>query len=363
MLHTYNQIENMDNYFGSLSTSYDYSANFINVKLQAYHTLPVISQIQLHISLNLLNGLTRKITLFTNNDGVANFYYDLATVESITISGTLSTDFDIPMTVSHHVTIVHPEVTFNPLTIFAFVDGFYVDITGKLSDLDGDIEGKTIQVIAKNFDIDEHQINFTAKTDKNGWYMARILLNDGDWEFEAIGEDGQGQSFTSGILNIVERREKFSFIGNITTYEKDFMAMGFRSELGRKPDTYSEPFGNFELIESNLFDNTLWVDEIYSSINGFRTAFILSFRGINSSGYVRYMYPEMLALSKENNGFLRGSTVIINDTEKYNMGVPYLYSEGLYFSPNNSGVKALIDKYFSSGTCGKTFKIEWIFWV
>lgn len=352
-----NRPETLDRYVGGLSLSYDYYANHINLFLDGYHPDLVIANIKLVVELNLFNGKKRTLVLVTNENGEVGLHYDLTTVESINISGLLPyrTKSSFWYDISHNVVIYHPNQQTKALTISVFVDNYYVDITGKLSDKNGKgIVNKTISLTAKNFDIEDHQLDLTTKTDNNGWYTSRFLLNNGDWEFEATSIDTTNNQISSGIVNIIERKENLTFAGNITTSNIDPHYTGFATY----PSSTPHPSGSFELLETTLWDDDLYMGRIVREDNKFY--FSLYRRG--AKGNEDLVLPELFAIDQSNSGFIRNSVLIINDSEKYLMGRPISYDLAkICFDIGKDSANEMFDKYFINGKGDQSFKMRWLF--
>lgn len=360
MANLYNETSETDRYMGCVSISYDYASNFISVALQADNSAQIISDVSFTITINQLNGGNEERILSTDNNGRLSFTYDLTCVSSIDVAAQLVSHTGSTISVSHDVTIEHSATSNELLTISGYVDGYYLIIFGKLSTNSGAaVAGAAIQIAANNYDIDNKIVNIDCVTNGDGEYNTKMLIGDGDWELQAVVQNGPSR-VVSRIMNIVLRRNEQKFIAKLTTADISSQHTGFAVY----PSTRPAPGGEFELSETSLWDeqehyvgrmvrddDRFYYCDLYFGFYQFGETYNDSLR-----------LPVLFELDKNNPGYILGSTLIVDDTDKYEMGPPRSYAYNrVYFENTKGDGKAFFDKYFTYGKAPQTFKMEWLF--
>lgn len=355
MASLYNQVKQPGEYIGSISVSYDYDSNFVGIALHTQDNRQDLSGINFNIVLKLLSGGSEQKNLTTNDKGQLGFYYNLANVLSILPRTELALPSGESIPVFHEVIIDHSAQADELLTLSHNLDGYYLNIFGRLStEAVQNVSGVAVDVTATNYDTD-NVIKLKCTTSKTGEYSTKFLAGDGDWEIQAVAVVKNETIATSPLLNLILRRDEQTFTVRVTTAELSSRYTGYASY----PSSTPPPGGGIEVISKNVWeDDKHYIGRVVRDSSAFYFAFYKV--GATSNGH--FGFPELFQLDYSNRGFITGSSLIVNDTEKYDMGKPFSYSNThIYFDITQGAGKDFFDKYFLRGTAPQTVKMEWIF--
>lgn len=353
MANIYNQNSEPD--VGSISISYDYLTNFVGISLLANDDDQVVSGIDVYISVKLLDGSKVRQILPTDANGRLGFFYNLTKVLSINMLAEIVTPSGTTVPISYESVIEHPAESQDLLTLVSYVNGYYIELSGRLSAQAGvNISNVVIEIEATNFD-DGKLIKVTCRTDKTGFYSTQLLAGDGDWEIKAKAVINVQPVPESTLLNIILRRDDQKFTLIVRTVDISSRYTGYAAY----PSNVPKPAGEIEILNKNLWnDNEFYMGRIVRDNNYFY--FGLYKFGATSNG--AFGLPTLFQLDNSNKGFIKSSTLIINDMEKYEMGRPNSYSYScIYFDVTKDDGKRFLDKYFTYGKGGQEIKMEWIF--
>lgn len=355
MTDLHNRIEQYHDYIGSVSISYDYFSNFIGVILHTNNADQDISNVDMKMIIRLLDG-SKVEHIFTSNDnGEFSYHYNLTKVESITIRAEIVTPAGMLIPVSHQVHIEHPDRASELLTISAYTDDYYLTVFGRLSDALGvSVSGVSVEVDTVNYDTDK-VAKVKCTTDKNGEYSARFLAPDGDWEIRSTAIVKSEVVATSSLFNMMLRRVDQKFVVVVKTKDISSRYTGYATY----PSSTPAPGGELEVISKNVWnEKNHYMGRIVRDNSGFYFAFYKV--GATSNG--SFGFPDLFQIDYSNRGYIIDSTLVVNDSEKYNMGKPSSYSSThVYFDVTTEDGKRFFDKYFVHGIAPQTIKMDWVF--